>query len=81
MVDALAIKEADLEPATLMALANAKALFNALGNMLKEMDAKMLIATLAKVQAEAVVDVLADTLIVVVPKTLTKDWRTWRPGG
>lgn len=59
VVDALAIRQADLEPATLMAFGNAKALFNALGNMLKEMDAKRLIETLVKVEAEAVVDVLA----------------------
>lgn len=42
-----------------MAFGNAKALLNALGNMLKEMDAKRLIETLVKVETEAVVDVLA----------------------
>lgn len=59
-----------------MALGNAKAFFNTLGNMLKEMDAKRLIETIVKVETEAGVDVLADTLVVVVPKTLTKDWPT-----
>ena len=73
------LRLADLEPAALMALGNAKALFNALANMLKEIDAKRLIETLVKVEAQAEVDVLADTLVVVVPKTLTKDWPTRRP--
>lgn len=56
-----------------MALGNAKALVNALGNMLTEMDAERLIETFVKVKAEAVVDVFADRLVVVVPRTLTKD--------
>ena len=57
-----------------MALGNAKAFFNTLGNILKEMDAKRLIEKIVKVETEAGVDVLADTLVVVVPKPLTKDW-------
>lgn len=59
-----------------MAHGNAKALVNALGNMLTEMDAERLIETFVKVKAEAVVGVFADRLVVVVPRTLTKDWPT-----
>lgn len=59
-----------------MALGNAKALVNALGNMLTEMYAERLIETFVKVKAEAVVDVFADRLVVVVHRTLTKDWPT-----
>lgn len=59
-----------------MALGNAKALVNALGNMLTEMYAERLIETFVKVKAEAVVDVFPDRLVVVVPRTLTKDWPT-----
>lgn len=44
--------------------------------MLTEMDAERLIETFVKVKAEVVVDVFADRLVVVVPRTLTKDWPT-----
>jgi len=67
--------EADLEPATLRPDLNVKALFLATGNMLKDTDAERLMETLLKVEAEAVVDALADTLLVVVLETLTKDWQ------
>ena len=50
-----------------------------MGTTLKEMKIKRIIDTLFKVKVEAVVDTLADTLIVVVPHTVTKHLPNWEP--
>ena len=43
-----------------------------MGATLKEMEVNRIIETLLKVKVEAVVDTVADTLVVVVHQTLTK---------
>ena len=46
---------------------------------LKEMEIKRLIGTLFKVKIEEVAYTLADKLVVVVPRTLTKHLSKWKP--
>ena len=50
-----------------------------MGTTLKETKVKGIIDTLFKVNVEAVVDTLADTLIVVVHQTVTKHLPNWGP--
>ena len=50
-----------------------------MGTTLKEMKVKRIIDTLFKVKVEAIVDTLADTLIVVVHRTVTKHLSNWGP--
>ena len=51
-----------------------------MGATLKEMEVKRIIETLLKVKVEAVVDTVADTLVVVVHQTLTKHTLTQSEG-
>lgn len=75
-VDALADTLADLETATLMADAKAKASSRCSGYHAKEMDTERPMETFVNLEAEAVVNALADTQVVVVPERLTKDRST-----
>ena len=50
-----------------------------MGTTLKQMEIKRLIGTLFKVKIEEVAYTLADTLVVVVPQTLTKHLSKWKP--
>ena len=76
VVDALADTLADLETATLMADAKAKASSRRSGYHAKEMDTERPMETFVNLEAEAVVNALADTQVVVVPERLTKDRST-----
>ena len=50
-----------------------------MGTTLKEMKVKRITDTLFKVKVDAVVDTLADKLIVVVHHTVTKHLPNWGP--
>ena len=50
-----------------------------MGTKLKEIELKRIMETLFKVKVEAVVNTLADTLVVVVHQTVTKHLTKWRP--
>ena len=60
-------------------LAEMEALAEAMGTTLKDMEIKRLIGTLFKVKIEEVAYTMADTLVLVVPQTLTKHLSKWKP--
>ena len=50
-----------------------------MGTTVKEMEIKRMMETLFKVKVEAVVNTLANTLVVVVHQTVKKNLPKWRP--